>query len=340
MKERPRIDGEAQKLLDMIYAPMYTQILFAAIELKVFSELVEAKTYNEVAVKLGLHLKNTLYLLNALTGMGLLDKSGEFYQNATLSSKYLVKGGATFIGEHLIVSNKTAGFDNLDIVKLVKQGADNGYENSQGLEAYEMFGDFTEMLKRAQRGGREIEIAALVASIPEFSGFRKMLDLGGGPGLLGLAVVKAHPTLTGVIFDTPAVGKSAEIFIKENNLEHRVEVMTGDYMLDSIGGGYDFIMAVGVLNFAKHDLNTIIKKLYDALNPQGVFMCISEGLTHEKTRPKQMVVSWLPSYLKGCDFSLDQGEISNAALKIGFKSVHKQTLYMLVGEMDLDIARK
>lgn len=71
-------------------------------------------------------------------------------------------------------------------------------------------------------------------------------------------------------------------------------------------------MAVGTLNFVKHDLDKVIKKIYDALNPKGVFMCISERLTHEKTRPKEVAVSWLPSFLKGCDFSLEQGEISDA----------------------------
>lgn len=195
------------------------------------------------------------------------------------------------------------------MIKLIRERPGSYAEDKEGLEAYAILGDWTEMMKTQQRGGRAMEVSAMVA----FSSFRKMLDPGGGPGLLGIAIVNRHPELRAVIFDTP----------KECNLENRVEVMTGDYLKDSIGEGYDFILAIGTLNFAKHDLDLAVKKIYDALNPNGVFMCISEGLTHEATRSKEMVVSWLPSVLKGFDFRLKQGTVS-----------------MFTGDMDVDIAKK
>ncbi|WP_291353146.1 methyltransferase [Desulfosporosinus sp.] len=340
VRKLPKIDKDVKILLDMIYAPMYTKILLAAIELDLFSELEENKTYNDVAVRLGLHPKNTSYLLDSLTAMGLLKKSDEFYDNTALSKKYLVRSQEMFIGEHLKVTCMTTGFEDIEIVKLVKEGPNSKCGNREENDVSELFGDYTELVKGAQKGGRATEIAALASSLPEFEGFRKMLDLGGGPGLLGMAVVKAHPVMKGVIFDTPEVGKTAEESIKEYNLGDRVKMMTGDYTVDSIGGEYDFIMAIGTLNFAKHDLDTVIKKIYDALNPKGVFMCISEGLTSEKTSPREMVVSWLPYFLKGRDFSLEQGEVSNSALRIGFRSIYKQTLDLLTGKMDVDIARK
>ncbi|MCO1603308.1 hypothetical protein [Desulfosporosinus nitroreducens] len=77
-------------------------------------------------------------MLDALTAMGLFEKAGELYQNTALSNKYLVKGRELFIGEHLIISNRTTGFIDLDIVKLVKEGPNSGYEDTQGLEAYDM----------------------------------------------------------------------------------------------------------------------------------------------------------------------------------------------------------
>lgn len=334
------VDENLKKLLEMIYAPMYTQILFAAIELDVFSELKEEKTHIKVAEDLKLHVDNTRYLLDALTGMELLEKEAGIYKNTSLVSKYLVKNSELYIGDHIRVYNMASGFEELDIVKLMKEGPNSDVVNKKGLEAYNIFGDFTEMTKVLQRGGRAKEIADLVSSLPEFENFSKMLDLGGGPGLLGMEVVKRHPELKAVIFDTPDVGKVAEASIREYNLENRVEVLTGDYLKDSMGEGYDFILAIGTLNFAKHDMDSIITKIYNALNPNGVFMCISDGLTHENTRPKEMIVSWLPSFLKGCDFSLKQGEISDAVLRSGFKSVYKRTASMLTGEMDIDIARK
>lgn len=333
-----KIGKDVEMLLDMIYAPMYTQTLFAGIELDIFSKLEEPKKLTEIAENLELHPQNTMHLLNALTAMDLFEKNNGRYKNKEVSNKCLVRGGDFFIGDHIIIYNRSAGFD-IDMVKLVKNGPTTDY-TKKGLESDIIFDENTDWIKRGQNGGRACEIVDIVSSLTEFNGFKKMLDLGGGPGLIALAIIKSHPNMKGVIFDTPDVGKIAEDSIKEYNLEKRVEVFTGDYITDSIGGGYDFILAIGTLNFAKQDIDRVLKKLYDALNPKGVFMCISDGLTNEKTQPKNMVIGWLPNNLKGNDFSLEQGEISDAALRNGFKSVYKQSLSLLIGDVDLDIARK
>ncbi len=340
MRELRKITEGAQRLTDMIYAPMYTKILFAAIELDIFDRLEQEKGHAELAEELGLNRSNTQSLLDALSAMDLLEKRQGLYKNTALSSQYLLRNCDWFIGDYVRVSNLGTGFEDIDIVKAVKEGPDGTNDNMQGLEAYAQFGDYTEMLKTGQRGGGSREIAALAASLPEFGGFKRMLDLGGGPGLTGIAIVKEHPVMEGIIFDTPEVGKTAAQSIKEYGMEKRMRVMTGDYITDSIGGEYDFVLAMSTLNFAKHTLDSVIKKIYEALNPGGVFMCISEGLTEDMTKPCEMVAAWLPSRLRGYDFALRQGEISDAAVRSGFKSVYKRTLNLFAGKMDIDIARK
>ncbi len=340
MKSRFNVESDANKLLDMIYAPMYTKTLFAAIELDIFSELKTAKLHNEVAKKLELHSDNTKFLLNGLVAMELLEKEEGLYKNTPLANKYLLRDSEWFIGDHLMVYHNGAGFEDTDLVKLVKDGPNGQAEGKEGLEAYAIFGDWAELMKTQQRGGRAKELSNLVSALPEFGGFKKMLDLGGGPGLICLSIVNKHPELKAAIFDTAEVGKVAMESVKEYGLENRVEVLTGDYMKDSIGSDYDFILAIGTLNFVKHEMDEVIRKIYNALRPNGVFMCISDGLTCEDTSPKNMVISWLPSVLKGFDFQLRQGEVSDAALRNGFRSVYKQTISMLTGDMDVDIARK
>lgn len=146
--------------------------------------------------------------------------------------------------------------------------------------------------------------------------------------------------MKGNIFDLPQMPKTIENCIQEYGLEDRIEIISGDYINDYIGEGYDFIMSIGSLNFAKEKMDIIIKKIFAALNPGGVFMCISDGITHENTGPKEIIVSWLPNQLKGCDYGLKQGEVSEAALRAVFTSVYKQTVNMFKGLMDVDIARK
>ncbi|MEG6511742.1 methyltransferase [Desulforamulus ruminis] len=337
----PKADADIKKLSEMVYAPVCTKALFAGIELEVFSELAEPKTHGEVAEKLGLHPDNTRHLLDVLTAIGLLEKNQGVYQNRELAGKYLVRDSDLFVGSHIRKYSIVAGFDDLDIVKWVKDGPGDEFEDKKGLEAEELYGDYAQIIKDNQRAGRAHDVAELVSSLPEFDSFKKMLDLGGGPGLIGMAIVERHPEMKGVIFDIPNMTQVALKALKEYNLEDRFEILSGDYMVDAIGEGYDFILASGALNFAKPDLDLIIQKIYDALNPNGVFMCIQEGMTEEKTDPREMVLGWLPSSLRGAsEFSFDKGEISDAILRNGFRSVCKSTGDYFMGEMDIDIARK
>ena len=167
-----------------------------------------------------------------------------------------------------------------------------------------------------------------------------MLDLGSGAGLIGIAITAEHPNMLGIIYDRPEVLEVAKCYIKEYEMEERVKIMAGDYHSDSIGEDYDLIWSSATLNFAKHDIDHVLKKIYSALNPGGVLISFYDGLTNERTRPETMVLTWLPTVVMGNDFGIDQGFIADSMLRAGFKSVRSLTLNTPTGLMDLDIGRK
>jgi predicted TPR repeat methyltransferase len=189
-------------------------------------------------------------------------------------------------------------------------------------------------------GGPGTHLARVVARLPEFAGFRRMLDLGGGHGMFALYFVEAHPQMTCVVFDRPAVVAVADDFARKYGLQDRVSTMAGDYLADDIGSGYDLIWACATLNFARHDLDTLIGKILAALNPGGVFIAFQDGMTDERTQP-DMMLGHLGDTLRSVhDFSFDQEEIAASILRCGFRSVQSRTIDTPTGAMDLDVARK
>ena len=104
--------------------------------------------------------------------------------------------------------------------------------------------------------------------------------------------------------------------------------------------GYDLIWASNTLNFARDGMDSLMKKIYDALNPGGVFISFCEGLTHERTKPDFVVTSMMSIALMGQDMCFDQGEIGDSMRRVGFKSVRSRTLDAPWGAADLDIGRK
>ena len=169
---------------------------------------------------------------------------------------------------------------------------------------------------------------------------KKMLDLGGAAGLIGIAIVAAHPTMTGVIFDRPGVVEVAQRFIREYELEQRVTVLAGDYWADPIGDEYDLVWSSYTLS---HDsLEPIIRKIHAALNPGGVYVSLAEGLTHERTQPTFPINAMLATSLTSPETMYEGGEIAQAMRRAGFRSVdsHVAESPQFYGPAVVDIARK
>ena len=127
---------------------------------------------------------------------------------------------------------------------------------------------------------------------------------------------------------------------KETNVQDNVRIEKERKYWDKYASRYDLIWASNTLNFGKNDLDSLMKKIYDALNPGGVFISFCEGLTHERTKTDFVVLSMMSIALMGQDMCFDQGEIGDSMLRVGFKSVRSRTLDAPWGAADLDIGRK
>jgi len=332
MKMLPEANVSFGDLYRMIVAPVRSKLLLTGIELKVFNQLSEPKSADAVAQAIGTHPINTRVFLDSLTAIDLLQKKNGLYRNSPITQAFLVEDSPTYLGAALQLLHSQTSLENLS--KLIKEGPPPTPEITFSEEM------FAQEYASIERAGDAQIMVDIVSELPEFPSFRKMLDLGGGPGLIGMAVVAAHPSMKGVIFDLPPMVKVAETFIKEYGMEDRMKVLGGDGYRDSIGEGYDLVLACSSLQAYKDKLDSIVKKVYDALNPSGVFISYFTGLTHERTKPEICVLPLLSMALMGHDTGFDQGFVADSMLRVGFKSVRSRTLTTHWGPMELDIARK
>ncbi len=340
-KTLPDLDMQPAELLKLPYDAVKWELLKTAIEFNLFDHLSEFRTAEEVAAALTLHSGNTEHFLNALTAMGWLTKKNGRFLNTALVKAFLTSGGDTSIGGVLMFMDQwNTAVLNGKMAGLIK----NGPPSAQNMADEGTWEKGARVSVNNSRTGRAQLIASHVSALPEFSSFSRILDLGAGPGVIGIAVAAAHPSLKCYLFDQVAVANVAKAVIAEYGMQDRVAALCGDYMNDPIGDGYDFIMANFTLNFYKDKLDEIVAKVYRALKPGGIFMVTSDGLTHEKTSPPAMVISWLATSLQGCDMSFEQGVIADAMLGAGFVSVRSRTLNDVemeaFGPVDMDIARK
>ncbi len=329
--------GIYEQLAQLAYLPIYFKLLRGAMELNVFSHLTVPVTAEHLARDLGWHEANTRMLLDALFSLGFVKKSCGGYVNAPETAQYLVVSSPDYAGGFLTAYIQE-GLAPLDVAKLVREGPDPA-----GMGQMDQQLDFTrfgDAFRAAQRGCRQQEVLRIIRSLPENERLRNVLDIGCNAGLLGLAVIVDMPERKGVLFDKPPLCPVIEGSIAQMGLQGRALARGGDFMTDELGGGYDLILAVSVMLFAKGDLPAFLKKLYDALAPGGIVVSIGEGIQTDFSGPWDMVMGYLPYWLQGMDLAVRKGEIEAAAKEAGFRETETRTGLLCSGTQDIVILRK
>lgn len=314
---------EADDMFQLLSEQVKWEVLKTAIQLNLFNHCVRPNTASALSGQLSLHPQNTEHVLNALVAMGYMTKNDGQYQNTDRTNAFLTTGKDTSLGDALLfMESWSLPILNGALLELVKQGPPPPKDIASP--------DLWEYCARAglnfTRCGRAQLIAQHISALPEFTSFTKILDLGSGPGLIGLAVTAAHPSLECVLMDQAPVCKVIKEVVSEYGAEQRVSIRPGDYMADDLGSGYNFIMANFTLNFYRDRLDDFMPKVLEALHPGGIFMVTSDGMGKDGTSPAESVISWLPTMLQGNDLSIQTGRIAGAMRKAGFVSTEMRTL--------------
>lgn len=324
-----------EQLTSLPFLSLYEKLVNSAIELDVFSHLTTPITAKALAEKMGWHIGNTEYLLSALVSIGFLKKQGVYYENTEEANRYLVKDTKEYLGDFLLFYGQNEGTVPMDVKKLVTEGPGKPHQIEQSLD-FEQYGN---ALRKAQKGYRQEELLRIVRSLPENESIRHILDLGCATGLLGLAVIADKTGRSGVLFDQLPPNLIQES-IDQAGLTGSASVKTGNFITGEIGQGYDLILAIGVMLFAKGHMETLLKKCYDALNPGGVLLVVGEGIATDHTEPWDMVLGYLPYYFQGMDIGILHNEIQDAAKSVGFTKFECNTKLLCSGTQDICIIRK
>ena len=89
--------------------------------------------------------------------------------------------------------------------------------------------------------------AAAIVRTYDFSDVQRLVDVGGGHGVLSRAVLEANPRMRGVVFDLPGVIDGARTRLSDAGLTDRCEAIAGDFF-DAVPAGGDAYMLSWILH--------------------------------------------------------------------------------------------
>jgi predicted O-methyltransferase YrrM len=97
----------------------------------------------------------------------------------------------------------------------------------------------------------------------------RVCDLGGGTGTLLASILRANPSLTGVLFDLPAVVAKAPAVLEAAGVADRVEILGGSFF-DAVPEGCDrFLLQAIVHDWDDDSCVHFLTKCREALAPGG-----------------------------------------------------------------------
>ncbi len=257
------------ELMEMATRFRPARILMTAVELGLFDHLEEPRTPKDLAGLVGADARALEIVLNALTAMGVVRKSGGAFRNGEAASAFLVRGTDNYRGaiiRHL--SHTWHGWTEL--TDTVLRGRASELKAEKWLDRHPVreeawMRDFIWGMHALAR-----DLAPEVAGKLDFTGVRRLLDLGGGPGTYAITFAQAAPGITAVVFDLPGPAEIARENIARHGLSHRVEVLPGNFLTDDLGRGYDFIWISHILHsHSEVQCRGLLAKAAAALNPGG-----------------------------------------------------------------------
>lgn len=264
---------------DIAFAFKKSRVLLTASELNVFEAIgYRSLTAKEVAENLGLDIKSTERLLNALVGLDLLEKKEQHYYNTDASLKHLLRGSKDYIGTIEHFADLWESWSQL--TETVRQGRPVKYLTLQEKSPEWLNSFVNSMFWRANSEAPEI------ISHLQLKGINKILDLGGGKGAYTHNLLKHNPQLSVTLFDLPEVVVFADEYLSTAGVRDQVTIMSGDFTKDSIGSGYDMILLTNVIGFRSIWENvSLLQKCFDALNYGGQVIIYDMIINDNRTKP-------------------------------------------------------
>ncbi|MDF5709087.1 MAG: methyltransferase [Nostoc sp. S4] len=200
-------------MLQMISGFWVSRAIHAAAKLGIADYLKEQpKTPEELATITGTHAPSLYRLLRALASVSIFAEDDDRRFGLTPLAATLqtdVPGSLRFFAISELGQAHYLGWDNL--LYSIKTG-EIAFDHIAGMSVWDHYlknSEAGKLFNLAMTSLTTSVISAIICSY-DFSAFNTIVDVGGGEGSLVTNILKAYPTVKGIIFDIPTVIEEAK----------------------------------------------------------------------------------------------------------------------------------
>ena len=295
--------------------------LAAADELGLFRALCAGRsTTDELAARVQVDARALGILLALLGGLGFVERREGRWQGTPVTRAYLDPDGPMYWGSMLRTFRERAPiYDAILGALRTTAPAPGQMRTSDAWESGELDSDAARRIA-AFMHAHSLAASVGVARGGDFSGVRRLLDVGGGSGVFAIATAQHWPDLRATIMDLGAMCEAAKPYIEQAGCTDRVDTIAVDMFRQPWPRGYDALFFSNIYHDWDDRICAELSAKSFAVLPPGGRIFIHEMLMNDNgdgpattasfsllmligTKGRQYTLAELRGFLEGAGFS-------------------------------------
>lgn len=274
----------------MLSGFMASQALHVAAKLAICDVLQHgAKTSDEISEAVGAHEPSLRRLLRFLRALGILveDEQGSFAVTEAggvlwSDHPHSLRTHALLLGARFIWRPWGALYETI----MTGQPAFDHIYGEAFFEYLEHSPEEAAVFNATMT--RDNSIPAILDAY-DFSGFAKIVDVGGGQGALLRGILERSPRSTGVLCDLPSVVADAHE-LRDSSVAARCEIFGGDMFESLPNGGDAYVMKRIIHDWSDAEATRILRNCRQAMSEQGTLLTIERIIQPSEMSPDLMML--------------------------------------------------
>jgi SAM-dependent methyltransferase len=280
-----------EDILELLNGYIASATLGAAMELGIFWSLAaKPLCAPDLAKALNIPLNRCYHWLQLLCKLGLLDDSPTGYVPSLVAREAILDAQSQHFWAFHAREDRKSCMSVRDLALNIRMPM-SAWEApdltppdyfQQILQDPGYAASFTRMLYEIH-----IPLAEQLADLLDLRRVNRLMDLGGGSGVVSFALLRKRHELTAVVVDVENVCRAGREIASENGLEKRVTYLAADMLRDDLPAGFDMVMLCDVGSFG----DALFRKIRGALVPKGRLVVVDKFASSETDAPPSRLSS-------------------------------------------------
>ena len=320
---------DVENLLRMYHA---SAALGTALELGLFWQLAEKPLEtNEISRKYNIPYDRCKYWLALLRELSLLDCQGEKYAPSSLARMVILEAYSletwSFLAQEI-----REGYPTIFNLPINITHPTSVWE-AQNITPPNYITQMKNDATRAERFTRMLyelhqSFGSRIAEQLDLTGVNRLMDLGGGSGVVSFSLLERNPNLKAVVVDIENVCAVGKKIASTTQVSDRISYYSADFIQDDLPSGFDMVLECDVGIYTEE----LFRKVWSSLTKGGKFVIVTNTneqgawVTHKESKPSFFwYLSVFSESLTVPKFSLSSfNDVKTHLLNAGFHDILEQ----------------